>query len=172
VGRAIHQESIQEAVQLANPHKEIRTGNFTLDSLAALKDDIKKRAVTSQRYQQEIFDGIERAAEDRNFRNVEYEPQTQQEMNQYAYHLSDLADRELQFVVVSLEGFLGDSELIAFRSAQEAWKKFCDTQAEFESLQAEGGSMQGLLGASARRLLAVERAAQIKEEINKRKGIL
>src|SRR5664279_5024187 len=112
-------ESIQEAVQLASLHKEMRSGSFTLDALAALKGDIKARAVTSQKYQEEVFAGIERAAEEKDkTRAVEYEPQSQREMNQYAFHLAELADHELEFVVRALEGHLSESEQAAFRNAQ------------------------------------------------------
>ena len=162
-------ESIQETVQLASLHREMKSGNFTFDALAALKNQIKSRAASSVRFQTEIFEGIERAATEKEAaRAVEYEPYSQQDMNQYAFHLADLAERELEFVTRSLKDRLSESERSAFDAAQKAWKKFAQKQSEFESLEMEGGTAQPLLHASALRLMTVERAAEVKEELNRR----
>jgi uncharacterized protein YecT (DUF1311 family) len=162
-------DSIQETVQLANLHKEFQSGSVTLEILDRLKADIQTRAVKGQKYQTEILEGIGRAAakadEDSS---THYSPMTQIEMNQYAFHLADLAERELTYIFSALEAYLSESEQIAFKAVQAAWKKYAQKQAELESLEAEGGSMQPLLYASARRLMTIERAAQLKEELNKR----
>jgi uncharacterized protein YecT (DUF1311 family) len=157
-------ERIQEVVQLASIQKELSRGEVTLEALSKLKDEINERALSSQKYQQQVVADIGNKLDD-------YEPQSQAEMNQYSSHLADLAEREMRFLAGALEPFLTESEIAAFKSAQSAWKKYATKQADFESLEWEGGSMRPLIYWGAYRQLVIERAASLKEELNKRNQI-
>jgi uncharacterized protein YecT (DUF1311 family) len=165
-------DAINETLQLASLHKDLRSGDISLDALGQLKSDLRERATFQLKGQDEVLTGMGRAIrEEAEGRPSEYEPQTQAEMSQYAFHLASLAEQELKFVVEQLADHLSSSEAKAFRMAQKAWEFYADAQADFESLEAEGGSMQGMLRSAARRTLIVERAGFIKGEVNKRNQI-
>lgn len=165
-------ESIQEAVQLASLHKEIREGTVTLEALRDLKGDLRRRNLTSQQNQEEVVEGIGRILENEDASGIGvYEPQTQGQMTTYARHLANVADQELQFIVEALRPLLTNSEGKAFSKSQVSWEKFVDAQSILESLEAEGGTMQPMLYQATRRSLIIERAAKIREELKKRKRI-
>ena len=163
-------DTIGETLQLASLQKDIQSGVVSLDALRQLKCDLHSRATSQLRGQEEILTGMGRTV-DAERRQPEYEPQTQTEMNQYAFHLANLAEQELKFVVSELEGHLRSSEVRCFRKAQKSWESYADAQADFESMEAEGGSMQAMLRSAARRNLIVERAGLIKGEVNERNQI-
>ena len=83
-----------------------------------------------------------------------------------------MAARELEFLIAALKGYLDEFEEAAFDKSQKALEDFlADAQAESKSTEVQGGSMRPMVQADVHRLLTIEHAAQIKEEINKRKAV-
>ena len=89
-------------------------------------------------------------------------------MNQFASHLLDISERQLKFLVETLEVHLDDSELAIFQKAQKAWRLFAKHHAEFGAAPWEGGTMRPLVYATELRERVIDRAAQIKAELDQR----
>jgi uncharacterized protein YecT (DUF1311 family) len=162
-------EKVQEVADLVRLHKEMRGENVSLEAVQKLKDEITNRNRTRSRDEAEVLERIEAAARnsDPTF-EIGNVLQTQAEMNQYAFHLADLAERELKYLEVALEGRLDDAEGEAFKKLQKAWRKYAEAQAEFVAAPSIGGSIYPLERSSELRALIIERAAKLKDEIRQR----
>jgi len=163
-------DDIQEFERLAKLRKDMQGDNVSLQALLNLKKEISDRNARQAKDEAAVIENIEGAALESKggeFR-IEDTLRTQYEMNRYAFHLADLAGKELEFLVVALEGLLDDEEIKSFTKAQRAWRLYSRRQADFSTGMFDGGSMRPLVYNSELRALTIERAAMIKNEIRDR----
>lgn len=155
-------QSLKERIRIITDflrlHNEMAGANIPEKVLSNLRRDIFSRNRWQRSSEIEVLDKIGTALLDR----VESENadesglRSQSEMNQYAFHLADLAEREMNYLVVALEQKLDSDEQAYFRKTQRAWTLFAKRQAQFESVWVAGGSMQPMIRASEYRDLAIE----------------
>jgi uncharacterized protein YecT (DUF1311 family) len=163
-------ERIQKFTDLLRLHNELSGANISEQALSELRNDIFARNKWRKRDEVEVLNKIGAALREqiKTESGANPELRTQSEMNQYAFHLKDLAEREMNYLVNALKDKLDSDELAQFETVQSTWKTFADQQSEFESLVVAGGTMQPLLRASEYRDLAIERAAKLKSELRLR----
>jgi uncharacterized protein YecT (DUF1311 family) len=166
-------DRIQKFTDLLHLQNELAESNISEQVLSELRKDIFARNKWRRRDEEEVLNKIGAALREHvnTERDENPELHTQSEMNQYAFHLADLAEREMIYLADALRVKLDTDELESFDEAQKAWKTFADRQAKFASLLAAGGTMQPLLMATAYRDLAIERAAKLKDELRVRSAI-
>ncbi|MBB4256832.1 MULTISPECIES: lysozyme inhibitor LprI family protein [unclassified Bradyrhizobium] len=163
-------DDIQDFERLAKLQKDMKGDNISLQALQNLKNQISDRSARRAKDEAEVIDSIEGSAlrgDGDEFR-IEDTLLNQREMNRYAFHLTDLAEKELEFLVGALEGVLDEKEINRFEKAQRAWRLYSKRQADFSAGMFEGGSMRPLVYSSELRALTIERAAKIKAEIRDR----
>ena len=163
-------ERIQKFTDLLRLHNELSDANISEQALSELRKDIFARDKWRRRDEEEVLNKIGAALREqiKSESGDEIELRTQSEMNQYAFHLVDLAEREMNYLANALRDKLDSDELVHFEKVQSCWKAFADQQAEFASLVVAGGTMQPLLRASEYRDLTIERAAKLKNELRTR----
>ncbi|MEJ2375807.1 MAG: DUF1311 domain-containing protein, partial [Pseudolabrys sp.] len=166
-------ERIRKFTDLLHLHNELADANISEQALSELRKDIFTRSKWRRYDEQEVLTKIGNALREHVSAERDENPEfhTQNEMNQYAFHLADLAEREMNYLVDAVKAKLDADELDSFDEVQKAWKTFADRQAEFASLLTAGGTMQSLLRATAYRDLAIERAAKLKDELRVRSAI-
>jgi len=163
-------DDIQDFERLAKLQKDMKGDNTSLQALRELKKEISDRNARRAKDEAAVIENIEGTVLELNsgeFR-IEDTLRNQREMNRYAFHLADLAEKELEFLVEALEGVLDDEEAKRFQKAQRAWRLYSRRQADFSTGMFEGGSMRPLVFNSELRALTIERAAKIKNEIRDR----
>jgi uncharacterized protein YecT (DUF1311 family) len=163
-------ERIQKFTDMLRLHNELSEANISENALSELKKDIFTRNRWRRRDEVEVLNKISAALREKVEAEKDENPElrTQSEMNQYAFHLADLAEREMSYLVDALEQKLDFDEQVYFQKVQRAWKLFANRQAEFSSLSVAGGSMQPLVRASEYRDLLIERTARLKDELRLR----
>jgi uncharacterized protein YecT (DUF1311 family) len=163
-------DDIQDFERLAKLQKDMKGDNTSLQALRDLKKEISDRNARRAKDEAAVIENIEGTALELNsgeFR-IEDTLRSQYEMNRYAFHLADLAEKELEFLVGALEGLLDEEEIKRFQKAQRAWRLYSKRQADFSTGMFEGGTMRPLVYNSELRALTIERAAKIKNEIRDR----
>jgi hypothetical protein len=163
-------ERIRKFTDLVRLHNELSGANISEQALSELRKDIFARNKWRRSDEEDVLNKIGVALREKIKTEGSDNPElkTQSEMNQYAFHLADLAEREMSYLANALKDKLDNDELKQFEKVQSYWKTFADQQAEFESLVAAGGTLQPLLRASEYRDLAIERAAKLKSELRLR----
>ncbi|MDE5443633.1 hypothetical protein GWG65_19715 [Bradyrhizobium sp. CSA207] len=117
-------DDIQDFERLAKLQKDMKGDNISLQALRDLKKEISDRNARQVKDEAEVIDSIEGSAlgaDGGEFR-IEDTLLNQREMNRYAFHLADLAEKELEFLVAALEGLLDEKEIRRFEKAQRAWR--------------------------------------------------
>jgi uncharacterized protein YecT (DUF1311 family) len=165
-------ENIQDFVGLAKLRKDLTDADISLSTLQELKKQISDRNISRAKGEAEVIKNIEESfvSDSQKFR-IEDTLRSQSEMNRYAFHLTDLAERELEFLLHALRGQLDEEEERRFQKAQRAWRLYSRRQADFSAGMFEGGSMRPMVYSSELRALTIERAAKIKDEIRERRAL-
>jgi uncharacterized protein YecT (DUF1311 family) len=92
--------------------------------------------------------------------------QTQAEMTQRANDDADRADKALNATYKELMALLDDEGKEKLKTAQRAWLKFRDAEAEVDADYARGGSLSPQLYAIALKSLTEARTAQLQAHVD------
>ena len=92
-------ERIQQFTDLLRLHNELSEANIPEQTLSELRKDIFARSKWRRRDEEEVLDKIGISLRERVKAESDGNPElrTQSEMNQYAFHLADLAEREMNY---------------------------------------------------------------------------
>jgi hypothetical protein len=98
-------ERIQQFTDLLRLHNELSEANIPEQTLSELRKDIFARSKWRRRDEEEVLDKIGISLRERVKAESDGNPElrTQSEMNQYAFHLADLAEREMNYLVEALK---------------------------------------------------------------------
>lgn len=160
-------EALSRADQTLSVHEKMQRQGKTPEDLQAIED-----AVVARRQ-------VRRSIEDRLTEEMPTDPgeddptafMPQQTMNIWQAHRAQEMNAKLQGVIVELQVHFSESERDQFEKAQKAWEKYRAAEAEFASLEMEGGSAQPLLRWGAHTRLTIERIASLKEEAVRRRKL-
>lgn len=160
-------EALTRADQALSIHEKMRRHGATPDDLWAIQDAVLAR----RQVRRSIED---RLTEEMPAKTVADDPTAfmpQQSMNIWQSHRAQEMNSQLKGVIVELEVHLSDSERAQFEKVQKAWEKYRSAEAEFASLEMEGGSAQPLLRWGEYTRITIERIALLKEEAVRRRGM-
>lgn len=165
IQRASFSERLDRSTKLVGLRKAMREEGITSKDIDDLEDEFSQRRAKR------------RAIEDRVEQELPEEeadiltPMTQVEMNVHARNRLEQADLVLDRISMEYRDLLPESAVAEFDRAMEAWSTFADAQAFVESTIAEGGSMQPMLHAGERERLTVQRAADLREQVEFRRSL-
>lgn len=89
---------------------------------------------------------------------------SQVEMNAEAFRRSDVAGQQMERAVIALKcsGWLSEAQISGLDQAQAIWEQYAQSQAEFEALEYEGGSMAPLIHATTLENITLTRTGELK----------
>lgn len=149
-------EQIDKQQRLLDLKKNLEASSTTLDDLKVLEDTIMGKANSAKSlaaaYQEQA---VQIYATDHS------ENMTQADMNRHAAASFDRAEERLVALVEDLRRHLSGGSLDAFENSQQAWLRYREASAEFQSSQYEGGSIQPLIHASALESVTISRIVEI-----------
>lgn len=149
-------EQIDKQQKLLALKKNLEASGTTLDDLKVLEDTIMGKANSAKTlaaaYQEQA---VQIYATDHS------EHMTQADMNRHAAASFHGAEERLAALVEDLRQHLSGGSLDAFENSQQAWLRYREASAEFQSSQYDGGSIQPLIHASALESVTISRIVEL-----------
>jgi len=154
-------ENIHKAEKLLSLRKELDNTNYSFEDLKSLEDVLMGRAdvakVLSRTYEEEA----------KQVREIEVNTaMTQAEMNIVARDAYRSAERKLDAILEQIKEFLSPEECALLEKANQAWRTYQKSHADFSASQYEGGSIQPLIYASTMEAVTVARIVELEAELN------
>jgi uncharacterized protein YecT (DUF1311 family) len=155
-------EELARKKQALELHEKLQEQNISLEQLDAFEKSLLQRRNQVRKIEDKLYTEAISEADPTAHMN-------QQEMNIYAANRADEMDLKLGKVVDELQTWMHTDEKQAFTKAHEAWLQYRANQAEFASLQFEGGSMQPFILFGERSRLTIERMSELTNELEFRR---